>query len=98
MIAANTTNITQNATSIKEIRNIISNFNIGNALYVGEVEPSTKDVLWLDTSDGVHLDSSNSDELLKIKEAIKDIYSNMGTINKMILNGIVAGNSNSSAR
>lgn len=98
LIAANTTNITQNATSIKEIRNIISNFNIGNALYVGEVEPSTKDVLWLDTSDGVHLDSSNSDELLKIKEAIKDIYSNMGTINKMILNGIVAGNSNSSAR
>jgi hypothetical protein len=55
-------------------------------------------VLWLDTSDGVHLDSSNSDELLKIKEAIRDIYSNMGTINKMILNGIVAGDSNSSAR
>nr|DAQ63876.1 MAG TPA: hypothetical protein [Caudoviricetes sp.] len=98
LIEANTTGIEHNSTSIKELRNIINNFNISNVLYVGEVEPSTKDVLWLDTSEGVHLDSSNSDELLKIKEAIRDIYSNMGTINKMILNGIVAGDSNSSAR
>ncbi len=43
---------------------------------------------------------SNSDEWLETKKGkiLGYILSNMGTINKMILNGVVAGDSNSSAR
>lgn len=97
-VSINRVDISSNSSQIRDIRNIITNMHISSALYVGEVEPSTKDVLWLDTGDGVTLDSSNIEELNKIKEALKDIYSNMGIINKIILHGAVAGNSTSSAR
>lgn len=67
-------------------------------IYVGQIAPEDKSKLWIDTRDTTNLTQNDADELKKIKAALAEIYKNMSVVNKIILNGVVAGDAHSSAR
>ena len=67
-------------------------------IHIGPTAPEDKSKLWIDTSNSTLLEDSNSDEIKNIKAALTEIYNNMEVVNKLILHGVVAGNSTSSAR
>ena len=67
-------------------------------IHIGPTAPEDKSKLWIDTSNSTLLEDSNSDEIKNIKAALTEIYNNMKVVNKLILHGVVAGNSTSSAR
>lgn len=67
-------------------------------IHIGPTEPEDKSKLWIDTSNNVSLTYNSDTELKNIKAALAELYKNMGVVNKMILHGVVAGDSHSSAR
>lgn len=69
-----------------------------SSIHVGPNEPEDKNKLWIDTRESTALTDNSTAELKNIKTALAELYKNMSVVNKIILNGVVAGNANSSAR
>lgn len=68
-----------------------------NGIYVGQDEPESTDVLWVD-DDANSLTSRENDELIAIREGLSDVNEKLDTVYRLYSYGVVPGDSQTSMK
>ena len=70
----------------------------GDSIYIGTEEPDDNTKLWVDCDDNENITDTDLNSIQGIRKAVVAMQDNMNVIRTLILNGVVAGTSENSAR